>query len=116
ANLISPYAWWKNFVYYPALGVWHRLRALVGDPTMTASRMRDCPLRHMYTRRGARALIESQGAQVTVCVPYHFNVFLSPLDELMPRTALRATQAMEEGIGRWPDWLAAGWIVKARKA
>jgi ubiquinone/menaquinone biosynthesis C-methylase UbiE len=44
-NLLSPYAWWKNYGYYPALAMWHRLRARLGDPRMLAGGMRDCPRR-----------------------------------------------------------------------
>jgi ubiquinone/menaquinone biosynthesis C-methylase UbiE len=116
ANLLSPYAWWKNFGYYPLLGTWHRVRARLGDPTMSASRVRSCPLRRLYSRRSAKALIESKAARVTHVVPYYFNVFVSPLDDLMPHAALRVTQKMEEGAWRWPEWLAAGWILKARKS
>jgi len=115
ANLLSPYAWWKNFVFYPIVAMSHRARARLGDPAMTANRIRTCQLRALYTRAGAKALVESKGARVTHVVPYYFNVFVSPLDELMPRTALRVTQKMEEGEWRRPEWLAAGWILKATK-
>ncbi len=115
ANLLSPYAWWKNFVYYPVLDLWHRVRARLGDPTLRASRVRRVPLRHLYSRRSAEKLVASKGGRVIAVVPSNFNVFLSPLDELMPRTALSVTRSMEEGGWRWPDWIAAGWILKAQK-
>ena len=115
ANLVSPYAWWKNYVYYPGIRWSHRLRAWIGDPTMTPDRIRSCPLRRLYSRAGARRLLESSGLQVTVVVPYFFNLFLSPLDELLPRTALRVLERLEDARGSRPDWFAAGWILKAVK-
>jgi hypothetical protein len=95
--------------------VWHRVRTGLGDPTLRASRVRLVPLRHLYSPRSAEKLIASKGGRVVAVLPSNFNVFLSPLDELMPRTALRVTRSMEEGGWRWPDWIAAGWILKAKK-
>jgi SAM-dependent methyltransferase len=115
ANLLSPYAAWKNFGYYPAVGVWHRLRARFQDGANRAA-IRDCPPRTLHTRRSASRLVASTGATVVASVPYSFNVFISPLDEMMPHVAVRVTKAMEEGEWRWPGWLATGWILKARKA
>src|SRR5207244_11273451 len=82
-NLLSPYAWWKNFVYYPALGAWHRVRSHLGDPTLNAQRIRILPLRRLYSRRTAETLVSSKGGRVIDVVPSNFNVFLSPLDELL---------------------------------
>jgi ubiquinone/menaquinone biosynthesis C-methylase UbiE len=115
ANLMSPYAWWKNFAYYPLLGVWHRFRARLGDPTLAATQARIVPRRRLYSRRTAEELVVSHRGQVTDVVPCHFNVFLSPLDEMLPRASLRITRRMEEGTWRWPGWIAAVWIVRAKK-
>jgi ubiquinone/menaquinone biosynthesis C-methylase UbiE len=116
ANLLSPYAWWKNYGYYPLVAVWHRVRKGLGDPTMTAGRVRSVPLRRLYSRRSAGRLLASEGARVTETVPYYFNVFLSPLDELLPRAALRVTERLEEGQWSRLEWLASGWILKGTKA
>ncbi len=115
-NVFNPYAWWKNYAFYPVVAAWHRLRVRLGNPTMKPGRIRHAGLRTLYSRREAQAHVESAGAKVHALVPYYFNVFLSPLDELMPRAALRVTQKLEAGIWVRPDWLAVGWILKARKS
>jgi ubiquinone/menaquinone biosynthesis C-methylase UbiE len=115
ANLLSPYAWWKNYAFHPTVAAWHRLRVRLGDPTMTPERIRSGGQRALYTSGEAHALVESSGATVLRTVPYCFNVFISPLDELMPRAALRVTRRLEEGKWAPPDWIAAGLILKARK-
>jgi ubiquinone/menaquinone biosynthesis C-methylase UbiE len=113
ANLLSPYGWWKNYVFYPAVEKYHDVRARLGDPAMASGRRRSGSLRSLYTRRQAERLVDEAGGQVRRVVPYYFNVFIPPLDELFPRTALYVTERME----RWarPQWIAAGWIVQARK-
>ena len=111
ANLASPYAWWMNYVVYPALQGLYRLRVLRQGPA--AGGGRGSSLRTLYTKRQAVRAIGTGGAQVTGVVPYYFNVFLPPLDKIAPRAALRVTQRMER-YGR-PQWLAAGWILQAHK-
>lgn len=115
ANFLNPYAWWKNYAFYPAVAAWHRVRLRLGDTTMKPGRIRSGCRRALYSRRTARELLESHGAEVLRMVPYYYNVFISPLDELMPVTALRVTQRLEEGVWARPDWIAAGLIFKARK-
>ena len=112
-NLLSPYAWWKNYVFYPVIERWHRIRGGLGDPTIRPGRVRSGKLRALYSRTRAARLVHRAGAEVSNLVPYYFNPFISPLDELAPRLALRVTRRLEEW-GR-PEWLAAGWILKARK-
>jgi ubiquinone/menaquinone biosynthesis C-methylase UbiE len=114
-NLYSPYAWWKNYAFYPAVAVWHRFRARLGDSTITPGRLRSGRFRALYSRRTARDLLESRGTQVLKIVPYYYNVFLSPLDELMPGAALRVMKHLEERVWARPEWVAVGWILKAKK-
>ena len=113
-NLLNPYAWWKNYVFYPAVEAWHRLRTAAGDPTINRGRVRSGNLRALYSRRRGERLVTAAGARVLEVVPYYFNPFISPLDEIAPRLALRATARLEERGG--PEWLAAGLILKARKS
>jgi len=111
-NLLGPYAWWKNYVFYPLIEMWHRL--LPGRRTAghTAQRRRSGGLRTLFTRHGAQRLVQPAGEVVSI-VPYSFNLFISPLDEIFPRTALRVMERMERR--GHPEWLAAGWILQARK-
>ena len=113
-NVFSPYAWWKNYAFYPLVEAWHRLRAAVGDPTINPGRVRSGNLRALYSRRRAEQLVCAAGARVIEVSRYYFNPFISPLDEIVPRLALRIMMRLEERGG--PDWLAAGLILKARKS
>jgi ubiquinone/menaquinone biosynthesis C-methylase UbiE len=112
-SLLSPYAWWKNYVLYPAAARWHSFRAKLGDRRMEPRRMRHGKVRKLYTRAEAFRLLSDRGACVEAVTGYYYNLFLSPLDEMMPRVALRATERLESA--GWPEWIAAGFIVRARK-
>lgn len=116
ANLTSPYAWWKNYVFYPAVKTWQSRVAARRNRALPCGRIRGGNTRALYTRAHAEGILRSAGASVVQVVPYNFNLFISPLDELLPRVAMRITQRLEEGEWTPPAWLAAGWILKARKA
>jgi ubiquinone/menaquinone biosynthesis C-methylase UbiE len=114
-NVRSPYSWWKKRVFYPGVAVYHafsRNHASSRDPKTPPP---DAGKRMLFTRVGACRLLQTAGADVAYIEGYYFNVFLSPLDELFPRSALLVTRKFEEGIWKAPEWVASGWIVKARK-
>jgi ubiquinone/menaquinone biosynthesis C-methylase UbiE len=110
-NPFSPYAWWKKYVFYPAVATWRkksrRIIRAVGPP--------DASKRTHFTRTAAAALLNSENADIVEIGGYHYNLFLAPLDELLPSLALRATRRLEESPGLRPEWICSGWIVKARK-
>jgi hypothetical protein len=113
-NVRSPYSWWKKYVFYPAVLVYHSVcRGFKPDSPVVLPP--DPKGRTLYTKRTACKCLESEGAEVSRILGYYFNVFLSPLDELFPTLALRMTRALEEERWPRPEWLAAGWIIKAKK-
>jgi hypothetical protein len=114
-NRHSPYAWWKNYIFYRAVTVWHDWRARRGDPTLNPGRRRSGKTRALYSRRSAHDLLTSEGSIIEATVGYYYNLFISPLDEVMPLVALSMTQKLEERGRALPDWMAAGFIIKARK-
>lgn len=109
-NARSPYAWWKKRVLYPAVtryrSLWSRSRSA---PPPDATR------RTLFSRRAACASLRLVGLEVAEVQGYYYNLFLSPIDEWLPKVALRVTRAIEESDWRKPDAMASGWIVKARK-
>ncbi len=115
ANLCSPYAWWKKYVFYPAVSSWRRLAGKQGKPGDRLSSPPDARQRGLFSERKARALVASEGAKVTESAGYYVNPFISPLDEIWPSAALWVTRKLEES--RWLnlDWMAAGLILKAQK-
>jgi ubiquinone/menaquinone biosynthesis C-methylase UbiE len=114
-NLSSPYAWWKLYVFYPLVSVWHRLRDRNERARPDSGLAGQVKRRALFTEGAAHELLQSEGATVAESVGYYYNVFLSPLDEVCRSAALKTTQYLEENhSARW-RWLAAGWIVKARK-
>jgi SAM-dependent methyltransferase len=114
-NSRSPYSWWKKDVFYPLVSKYHAVKArMEGRSGATAMRLGGST-RTLYSEGAAHRLVESLGAKVSDIVPYHFNLFLSPLDEIMPRLALTAAQRLEGSASSLPGWMAFGFIVKARK-
>lgn len=113
-NVRSPYAWWKNFIFYPLVSTWHTWRARTGAG-LKAGRIRTGKPRALFSRREASELLHSEGAQVVGVKGYYYNLAISPLDEVFPSGALWLTRKLEEGGWPAPEWCAAGLIVKARK-
>ncbi|HME99605.1 MAG TPA: methyltransferase domain-containing protein [Terriglobia bacterium] len=101
-NLSSPYSWWKLYVFYPVVSVLKRIRQDLW------AHMKK---RVLFTERAAHQLLTSEGARITESVGYYYI----PLDEIWPWGALWVTQRLEESRCQRLRWLAAGWIVKARK-
>jgi ubiquinone/menaquinone biosynthesis C-methylase UbiE len=114
-NFRSPYAWWRNFVFYPLVSLWHAARTHIGQHRPKATRRLGGKTRALYSELSARRLLESEGATINNVVRYYFNVLLSPLDEAFPSVALSVTRRFEEGT--WPrwNWMASGLILKATK-
>jgi SAM-dependent methyltransferase len=113
ANLLSPYAAWKGFLYYPLLS---RLRPfycrLTGRPRPPAL---PSSLPKLYTVGSAKRLFARNGATASQTVFYNTNLFLSPLDELFPRWALRVTGGLECSARPHLSSLGAGFLLKAHK-
>jgi len=116
SNLLSPYAWWKLYVFYPLVCVWHQLCGKVDKFRSESSLGVQTKQRALFTERAAHSLLQSEGAAVISSVGYYYNIFLSPLDEIFPTPALWVTRRLEEGQSARSRWLAAGWIVKVRKS
>lgn len=112
-NLLSPYASWKNFILYPAVGLLHPIYyPLLGRP---------CPpcqfssLATLHTVRSATSLLAAYGAQVSDVGYYYFNFFLSPLDEIFPLWIHKIVMRLEPLRFTSLKWLGAGFILKAKK-
>jgi ubiquinone/menaquinone biosynthesis C-methylase UbiE len=113
ANLLSPYAAWKAYVYYPLIGrlrpICCRLAGRAQPPSLPSS------LPKLYSVSAARKLLAQNRAKVSQVVFYNTNLFLSPLDELFPRWALRVTEGLECSTRRYVRFLGAGFLLKAQK-
>jgi ubiquinone/menaquinone biosynthesis C-methylase UbiE len=114
ANVRNPYAWWKAYLFYPLVGVWHGFLARLRG-SKVAGRRAAGKTRTLYSVKSAHEALVSQGAAILQTVGYYYNPFLSPLDEMMPSLALAATKKLEDRSQGKPNWLAAGFIVKAQK-
>lgn len=124
-NLLSPYAWWKNFVFYPVMAsirpLYFRLTRRPQPPSLYN---RVDPLgrlsllatfARLQTAAAVTGHLSGKGLRVSAPVYYNFTLFLSPLDEWFPNPSLRVSERIEAwrfGPGRW---LGAGFIVKAIK-
>jgi len=112
-NLLSPYAVWKNFVFYPIVGLLrHAYYGLARRPIPQGPPLSFASLR---TRRAAARLMAGHKVQVAEAVYFHFNLFLSPLDDLIRPLAVKVTGRFEGlRFGRM-RWLGVGFILIARK-
>lgn len=112
-NLLSPYAVWRLFVFYPAVALvrpaYYRLTGRQAVP------FRPLWTTKMQTLRRVVTLMRRCGASVADARYYNFNVFLSPADELIPRRALRLLSRLERLHASPLKWLGAGFIVRAIK-
>lgn len=118
-NVLSPYAAWKKFVFYPAAALLRPVYFTVArrpkPPTLYSSFTKLYSAHTVDTPRSATQLMTKYNFEVTDVVYCYFNVFLSPLDELFPRSALRLTKKLERlRFGRM-KWLGAGFVLKAQK-
>jgi ubiquinone/menaquinone biosynthesis C-methylase UbiE len=112
-NLLSPYAAWKKFIFYPIVAVLQPIYSACirrpPGPSLLSS------FAKLHTARGALELLVRHELEFTDIVYFNFNVFLSPLDELFPHWAVRVTMRLEPlRYGRL-KWLGAGFIIKAKK-
>jgi ubiquinone/menaquinone biosynthesis C-methylase UbiE len=126
ANLLSPYAWWKNFVFYPTMAFlrpfYYRLR---GQPAPVSLYNRVDPRGHLsllaslarlQTDKAVLEFLHRLNLHGTDVVYYNFNLFLSPLDEWMPRWSVALSQRIERLRFGPLRWLGAGYVVKAVSA
>ena len=124
-NLASPYAWWKNFIFYPAMAIIRPLYfRMTRRPPPSALYNRVDPkgrlslLASFAKLQTASAVTRAFGGlelPVTEVVYYNFTLFLSPLDEWLPRLSMRLSERIEHLRSGGLRWIGAGYIVKARK-
>lgn len=110
-NLWSPYAWWRAYVFLPAIGAAKRALGFLARRPLPPHLARRCPL---VTPTAAAELLRRHDAAVIDIVHYNFNPLLSPFDELFPRAALalaRRCSAAPKPLRR----LGAGYLVRATK-
>ena len=113
-NLLSPYAVWKLFVFYPAVALLRpAYYRVTGRPSAP---FRPLWVTKMQTLRRVVRLMQRCGAAVADVRYYNFNIFLSPVDELIPPSTLRVLGRLERLHDSAIKWLGAGFIVRAIKA
>lgn len=112
-NRLSPYAAWKNYLYYPALALLRPLLARVAGrpagPALPSS------LATMYTVGSARALLARAGLRCRAVDAYYFNPFLSPLDEWLPAAGLWLVERFEPYHRSILRTLGAGLLLQAER-
>jgi ubiquinone/menaquinone biosynthesis C-methylase UbiE len=113
-NKYSPYRIWSNYAYGKVKNAMARLKGLftsVKDETCNNAR----PHFIVRSEKELRRLVGAEAFTVEDIVYYDFNIFLGPLDELFPKTAVFMSRKLE-CLGRtWLKFLGTGFIMKCRK-
>jgi ubiquinone/menaquinone biosynthesis C-methylase UbiE len=112
-NLLSPYAFWKAFVFYPIVALLRPIYfRFLGRPQ---SRSLLSSFVKLHTARRAGELLRRFGAEVKGVTYFNFNMFLSPLDELFPYSTLKAIEKLEQlRFGRL-KWMGSAFMLHAKK-
>ena len=111
-NLLSPYALWRSHVFYAGIGCAKRVVGRFGSRRRALDL---CSAAGLWTPRTARRTLESLVGEVLEIAYYHFGAFPAPLDELLPRTALKTARRLEGLRTSRLRWLGAGFLAKAQK-
>ena len=124
-NLISPYAFWKNFIFYPGVALIRPFYfRLLGkpEPPSIYNRANGSGWGRMFAsfaklriERSTAKIMAGYGVAVTEVVYTNFNLFLSPLDEWFPKLAMKTTERLAKLRFGKLRWLGAGFIIKAKK-
>lgn len=110
-NLLSPYALWRAYVFYPVVGCLKRL-----VPGKQNRRPDLCSVGfRLWTPRAASLAMDQHVGGVQAIAYYNFGLLPSPLDELFPKGAMRLTRRSESLRKNGLKWLGAGFILKAEK-
>lgn len=112
-NLLSPYAIWRGYIYYPAVGFLKDIISLVTGRTWPPDLCSASP--RLWTPGTARRIVERLVGPVQAPAYYNFELLASPLDSIFPTMAKYAAQNLERLHESPLRWLGAGFIVKAEK-
>jgi ubiquinone/menaquinone biosynthesis C-methylase UbiE len=114
-NPFSPYRLWSRY----GAGIMHRaagrFRRLFRGHGHGRHGPRGGRVFRVYREKSIRDLLESGGVRVEDVVYYDFNLFLEPLDRIMPAASVRISEALES-LGRGSlRFLGSGFIARGRK-
>jgi len=123
-NLISPYAAWKNFVFYPTVALlrplYYQLFRRPQPPSLynrgVIHFLSLFPSIHkLHTAKRVAENVTQYGVEVSEIVYFNFNVVIPPLDEIFPGLAMRIAERLEPCRFQKLKWLGSGFILTARK-
>lgn len=111
-NRRSPYTLWNSSVYRPAVG---RLKAGVARLLRRPPSVALDSSYVTFSPCDASALFARAGADVVEVAHFQFNLLLSPIDELFPRSAWRAVGRLEGLHASRLAWLGTGFLACAKR-
>lgn len=112
-NLHSPNEAWRKFAYNPAVDLLKRVYShLAGEsqPAALSSFVR------LHEQSDSADIVAAHFGDVAEIEFFNFNVFLSPLDLLLPGFATRVAKRLEYNGPEKLRWLGTGFAVKAIKS
>ena len=113
-NLVSPYAFWRVYIYYPAVGL---LKSAISRTTGHTWRTDLCSATgRLWAPGAARCTVERLAGPVQATAYYDFGLIPAPLETTLLRTtAKRVAQRLECCRNGPLRWIGAGFIIRAEK-
>jgi ubiquinone/menaquinone biosynthesis C-methylase UbiE len=111
-NLLSPGAFWRNYIYSPAVALLRPVfYAIVRKPRKPAM----SPVARLQRASAYRKLAVAAGCLPTDVVYFNFDLIPSPLNEWFPGISVAVAEKAEELRFGPLRWLGQGFLLKAKK-
>jgi ubiquinone/menaquinone biosynthesis C-methylase UbiE len=110
-NLLSPYAFWRRFVFNPvvdAVRPIYSVRMNRRQPALVS-------FVRLYTVQTVLKWIARYSVQCRDVIYFNFNIFLPPFDQIFPRSAIAVARRLEKQRFRTMRWLGTGFILDVEK-
>lgn len=111
-NLLSPSAFWRNYIYSPLVALlrpfYYGLMKKPRKPTMP-------PIANLQRASTYQKLVEARGCAATDIVYFDFDVLPAPLDEMYPDFAVSVADKAERLRFGSLKWLGRAFLVKSKK-
>ncbi len=111
-NLLSPAAFWRNYIYSPLVALvrpfYYGLLKKPRKPTLS-------PIANLQRASTYQKLVEARGCAATDIVYFNFDLLPAPLDEMYPDFAVSVADKAEGLRFGSLKWLGQAFLLKSKK-